>query len=133
MIIQSATTQIDALLSDVRAFLSDPRNLTYLLPQDKVSNFSADEIQCSFKAQGGIVISLLFDQQDVQSIRYRSGEGSPFPFTLSIELREEDGQCQGQVLFDGEISGFMKILVEKPLKSLFEQMSLQLKVYFDKN
>jgi hypothetical protein len=133
MIIQSATTQIDASLSDVRAFLSDPRNLIFLLPQEKVSNFSADEQQCSFKAQGGIVINLLFDQQDVQSVRYRSGEESPFPFTLSIELREERDQCQGHVLFDGEISGFMKMLVEKPLKSLFEQMSFQLKAHFDKN
>jgi hypothetical protein len=133
MIIQSPTTKINASLSDVSDFLSDPRNLTFILPPDKVSQFRADQTQCSFQAQGGISINLIFDQKVVESIRYRSGKGSPFPFTLTIELREESSQCHGRVIFDGEITGFMKILVEKPLKSLFEQMSLQLKAHFDKN
>jgi carbon monoxide dehydrogenase subunit G len=130
MIIQSSSVHVAASLSSVKEFLCDVRNISFLLPQDKISEF---QDQCSFKAQGGILINLLFDEQNEQFVRYKSGEGSPFSFTLTISLNSENENCHGNVTFDGQVNGFMKVLIEKPLKSLFEQMSIQLKTYFEQN
>jgi carbon monoxide dehydrogenase subunit G len=133
MIIQSSSVHVAASLSSVKEFLCDARNISFLLPQDKISEFQASEDQCSFKAQGGILINLLFDEQNEQFVRYKSGEGSPFSFTLTISLNSENENCHGNVTFDGQVNGFMKVLIEKPLKSLFEQMSIQLKAHFEQN
>ncbi len=133
MVIQSTSVSVQASITSVRAFLSDAQNISFLLPQDKISEFQATSEQCSFKAQGGILINLLFDEQNDQIVRYRSGAGSPFSFSLSISLQNEGESCIGQVTFDGQVNGFMKVLIEKPLKSLFEQMSIQLKAHFEQN
>jgi hypothetical protein len=133
MVIQSTSVSVQASITSVRAFLSDAQNISFLLPQDKISEFQATTEQCSFKAQGGILINLLFDEQNDQIVRYRSGAGSPFSFSLSISLQNEGESCIGQVTFDGQVNGFMKVLIEKPLKSLFEQMSIQLKAHFEQN
>jgi hypothetical protein len=133
MIIQSTSVAIHSTTTSVRAFLCDARNLKFLLPQEKISEFRATQEQCSFKAQGEILINLFFDEQEEHLVRYRSGEGSPFSFTLVVSLSQEGEYCQGQVIFDGQVNGFMKILIEKPLKSLFEQMSIQMKAHFERN
>lgn len=133
MVIQSTSVSVQASIASVRAFLSDAQNISFLLPQDKISEFQATTEQCSFKAQGGILINLLFEEQNDQIVRYRSGAGSPFSFSLSISLQNEGESCIGQVTFDGQVNGFMKVLIEKPLKSLFEQMSIQLKAHFEQN
>jgi hypothetical protein len=133
MIIQSSSVNIAASATSVREFLCDARNISLLLPQDKISEFQASKEQCSFKAQAGILINLLFEEQNEQFVRYRSGEGSPFSFTLTIFLTDESDNCHGYVTFDGQVNGFMKVLIEKPLKSLFEQMSLLLKAHFEQN
>jgi carbon monoxide dehydrogenase subunit G len=133
MIIQSSSVYIAASLSSVKEFLCDARNISFLLPQDKISEFQSSKEHCSFKAQGGILINLLFDEQNEQFVRYKSGEGSPFSFTLTIALNGESGNCHGHVTFDGQVNGFMKVLIEKTLKSLFEQMSVQLKAHFEQN
>lgn len=128
MVIQSSTSEVSANIKTVTAFLSDPKNLEQLLPADKISQFDANGDACSFTVQGGIKINLLLDQVNETTVCYRSGQDSPFPFTLKIFLSENGGQTAGYVLFDGEINGFLKMMVEKPLKSLFEGMIERLKI-----
>ena len=60
-------------------------------------------------------------------------QGSPFSFTLTVSLSQEGTCCKGQVIFDGQVNGFMKMLIEKPLTSLFEQMGEQMKAHFEQN
>jgi hypothetical protein len=133
MLIQSTSVSIHSNITSVRAFLCDAQNLAFLLPKEKISEFQATKAQCSFKAQGGILINLQFDNQADQLVRYRSGEGSPFSFTLTVSLSQEGEYCKGQVVFDGQVNGFMKVLIEKPLSALFEQMSSQMKAHFEQN
>lgn len=130
MIIQSSTTHVSAPIEVVKSFVSDPRNLVELLPADKISQFNANEDQCSFLAQGGIKIVLIIDSINNFDVCYRSGEGSPFPFTLKICLKELSNETEGYVIFDGEIHGFLKLMAEKPLKSLFEGMVHQMNQQF---
>lgn len=115
-------------IQSVFEFLKDTQNLYHLLPQDKISDWKADELSCSFKVQGGIVIS--FQQtscEEPTKIFLKSGEKSPFPFTLTVLLKEiSASETEGYLLFDGEVNMFLKMLVEGPLTNLFDFMTNKL-------
>ncbi len=130
MILKSEKVTVNASIKELEEFLCDSRNIEFLLPEDKVSNFTADEQSCSFKVQGGITISLMQDGREKGKVHLRSGEKSPFPFKLIIHLNEVDGNTEGFIEFDGEVNAFLKMMVEKPLLNLFNYMSHKLTKQF---
>lgn len=133
MKIESNKVVVNASREQVIAFLSDSQNLIHLLPEDKISDWKATSNECSFKVQGGVIISLIQDGKNELSELYMiSGQGTPFPFKLTIQLKDIDGQTEGSILFDGEVNMFLRMMVEKPLTALFNLMSDKLKIYFEK-
>ncbi|MBI1836044.1 MAG: hypothetical protein HYR91_02140 [Flavobacteriia bacterium] len=131
MIIQSTTVLVESTQEQVFKFLSDSTNLLHILPQDKISDWKATSTDCSFKVQGGVTISLIQDGNENQDkIFMKSGEKSPFPFKLIIHLKMLNQQTEGYIEFDGEVNMFLKMMVEKPLTSLFNYMSEKLKSHF---
>lgn len=132
MKIESKKELVNQSIQTVFDFLKDTRNIYEVLPQDKISDWKADELSCSFKVQGGIVIS--FVQTSVQSpttICLKSGDKAPFPFTLTVNLIEKgENQTEGSLFFDGEVNMFLKMLVEAPLTNLFDFMTNKLKEKF---
>lgn len=131
MKIESTKVHVTARPEEVAAFLSDSRNLIHLLPEDKISDWKSTETECSFKVQGGVIISLIQDGAvGTSQINMRSGQGTPFPFRLSILIEPKEDGCEGCILFDGEVNVFLKMMVEKPLTSLFNFMSDKLKAHF---
>ena len=132
MKIDSTKVVVKASRETVADFLKDSHNLIHLLPQDQISDWKATSEQCSFKVQGGVIISLIHDGNDGNGkIFMKSGEKSPFPFRLTLHLEELDGTTEGYIAFDGEVNVFLKMMVEKPLTNLFNYMSEKLKTYFD--
>lgn len=133
MKIESNKVMVHADRSTVLAFLTDAQNLIHLLPEDKISDWKATTEECSFKVQGGVIISLIHDGvTDNSLIHMKSGAGTPFPFKLIIHLNETDGQTEGYIAFDGEVNMFLRMMVEKPLTALFNLMSEKLKTHFEK-
>jgi hypothetical protein len=127
MKIKANTVVVNADQSRVRSFLSDANNMEHLLPMDKISDFQSTKEGCSFKVQGGITISLLENGDNGSNELYlKSGEKSPFPFTLTIFMNENEATTEGYILFDGEVNAFLKMMVEKPLTNLFNYMSTKL-------
>jgi len=119
---------------NICAFLKDANNLIHLLPQDNISDFKSTEDDCSFKVQGGITISLIQDGAEGNNkVFLKSGEKSPFPFRLTINLSESKEGTEGDIHFDGEVNMFLKMMVEKPLGNLFNYMSKKLKAHFKKD
>lgn len=132
MKIDSTKVKVNAPQETVFNFLKDSNNIYHLLPQDKISDWKADENQCSFKVQGGVVITLIQDgSEGTDKIFMKSGEKSPFPFRLTIHTNKMDGKTEGYIAFDGEVNMFLKMMVEKPLTNLFNYMSEKLKTYFE--
>lgn len=125
-------SNVNASAQTVFEFLSEAKNIEVLLPTDKISDFRYDEKGCSFKAQGGIVIPLLYLSKSPNSkIEMKSGEKAPFSYTLSIIIKENsDNSCQGHIEFEADINMFLKMMVEKPLKSLFDVMTSNLQKHF---
>ena len=133
MKIESTRVTVHASPESVSAFLKDSRNLLNLLPQDKISDWKATETECSFKVQGGVIISLIQDgSEGTAKVFMKSGQGTPFPFKLIIHIEPSGDHCEGFILFDGEVNVFLKMMVEKPLTALFNLMSEKLKDQFSK-
>ena len=81
--------------------------------------------------QGGITISLVQDgMEGSDKLFLKSGEKSPFPFRLTINLTEIEPGTEGNIHFDGEVNMFLKMMVEKPLGNLFNYMSKKLQEYY---
>lgn len=132
MILKSDKVSVSTTKEIIKDFLKDANNLVHLLPQDKISDFQSDENKCSFKVQGGITISLIEDGIEENKLFLKSGEKSPFPFRLTINLNESDNKTEGYIHFDGEVNMFLKMMVEKPLSNLFNYMSNKLQEHFSK-
>lgn len=130
MKILSQEVEIHATTNQVLEFISISSNIEKLLPQDKISDFKFDENSCSFKVQGGIIISLIQSGRDENKLYLTSGQKSPFPFKLTIHTFTTNGGCKGFIEFNGEVNAFLKMLVEKPLSALFNYMTNQMKVQF---
>lgn len=132
MNIKSEKSVINAPVSEVYTFLSNAENVGVLLPKDEVKDFQGDNTQCSFKVQGGITISLVQEELEPNAaIKMKSGEKSPFPFHLTIVMKDQDGKTEGYIDFDGEVNAFLKMMVKKPLTNLFNHMTNALKDHFE--
>lgn len=131
MKITSNEVIINASPEEVFIFLSDCQNIYHLLPQDKISDWQATIDSCSFRVQKMATIALdTVERNPNQLIAMKSGEGTPFPFTLNIRISDHDGVSRGFIEFDGQVNAFLKMMVEKPLANLFDYMSHKLKEYF---
>jgi len=132
MIIDSEKVKVNASQIEICDFLKDSNNLIHLLPQDNISDFKSTVEECSFKVQGGVIISLIQDGVEGDSKLFlKSGEKSPFPFKLTIQLSQVDNETEGYIHFDGEVNMFLKMMVEKPLTNLFNYMSNKLQAHFE--
>lgn len=128
MKLESDKVIVNSSISEIIDFLKNAQNLYELLPKDNISDFKADETQCSFKVQGGFEISLVENGVSDNILHLKSGEKTPFPFTLAVTLNAiDDQQTEGFIAFDGEVNMFLKMMVEKPLSNLFNYMSRKLK------
>lgn len=131
MKIDSTKVNVNASQEDIFNYLTDSNNIIELLPQDKISDYKSDKEQCSFKVQGGVIISLIQDgSEGMNIIKLRSGQGTPFPFKLFINITPNGDHCEGYIHFEGEVNMFLKMMVEKPLTNLFNYMSVKLQEKF---
>lgn len=132
MQLKTTSADVNASAKQVFDFLSQAQNIEFLLPKEKISDFKYDENGCSFKAQGGIVIPLMYLSKEPNSkINMKSGEKAPFSYTLSIIITENgEHASKGHIEFEADINMFMKMMVEKPLTSLFEVMTRNLQKHF---
>ncbi len=102
--------------------LSDINNLKQYLPADNVSNWESDGKTCSFKVMGTYTIGLEFSEESTaEHIVLKATDKSPFPFTLNLHLKPQaESQTDAQIVCDAELNMMLKMMVVKPLKSLFD-------------
>jgi carbon monoxide dehydrogenase subunit G len=125
--IESQPAQVNTSDAEVFAFLSDMNNIEKLLPSGKYSDWKAEPDMCSFKIQNAYTIGLrIKEKTSPNEIIYESAAGSPFPFTLKVQLKEQGAQTTGQLICDAQINPFLEMMVKAPLKNLFDYMAGQL-------
>ncbi|UKN01696.1 hypothetical protein K6119_18390 [Paracrocinitomix mangrovi] len=130
-VINSEKKVISASPKEVFDYLCDFNNIIDLLPADKISDWRSTNDDCSFKVQNAAIIPLIKKSvEEPTTINIESGDKAPFPFTLVIHLKETDGNTQGELVFEGEINAFLKMMVVKPLTNLFNYMADKLQEKF---
>jgi hypothetical protein len=131
MKIDSTKVVVAANHEVVASFLKDSNNLIHMLPKEQIADWRSTAEECSFKVQGGVTISLIQDgSEGMEKIFMKSGEKSPFPFKLTIFNNLSGLTSNGHIEFDGEVNKFLKMMLEKPLTSLFNQMAEKLQEHF---
>jgi carbon monoxide dehydrogenase subunit G len=127
-IIESKRVQIAKPAAELYTFLQDMNNFQQLLPQDRISDWKSDGRSCSFKVQGAATIGLeLVGGEAPGHVVMKATDRSPFPFTLDVFLNEEGGVTTAWQEFKGDINPFIKMMVEKPLKNLFDHIADKMK------
>lgn len=122
--IESQTTTVNASTADVHGFLCDMNNIEKLLPEGKYSDWKSDKTTCSFKIQNAYTIGLNLKESPAEGpIIYESASGSPFPFTLKVELLPHGSTTTGKLICDAQINPFLEMMVKSPLKNLFDYMA----------
>lgn len=122
--IESKLVRIPRTASELYPFLQDMHNFKQLLPQDRISDWRSDGKSCSFKVQGAATIGLELDGGTPNHlVRMKSTDRSPFPFTLTVHLNDKDGTTEAHQVFEAELNPFIKMMVEKPLKNLFDHIA----------
>lgn len=122
--IESKHVEIARPASDVYAFLQNMDHFQQLLPQERISDWKSDGTSCSFKVQGAATIGLKLDGGTPDSfVRMRSTDRSPFPFTLDVHLQDQGGRTQAYQVFEADLNPFIKMMVESPLKHLFDHIA----------
>jgi carbon monoxide dehydrogenase subunit G len=126
--IESKRVEIAKPAQDLYTFLQDMNNFQQLLPQDRISEWKSDGRSCSFKVQGAATIGLeLAGGEAPDHVILKATERSPFPFTLDVFLKEDGGVTTAWQEFKGDINPFIKMMVEKPLKNLFDHIADRMK------
>ena len=122
--IESKHVDIARPAQDVYTFLQDMNNFQQLLPQDRISDWKSDGTSCSFKVAGAATIGLQLDGGTAPDhVRLKSTERSPFPFTLDVHLNEANGSTDAYQVFEADLNPFIKMMVESPLKNLFDHIA----------
>ena len=122
--IESKHVEIARPAQDVHTFLQDMNNFQQLLPQDRISDWKSDGTSCSFKVAGAATIGLQLDGGTAPNhVRLKSTERSPFPFTLDVHLDGTNGSTQAYQVFEADLNPFIKMMVESPLRNLFDHIA----------
>jgi len=121
--IESKKVDVPCSNEDCFTFLTDLNNYQLLLPKEKVSDWKSDENSCSFKIQKTYKLELILESTtEYSTVNLKSGENSPFAFTLAISIEGGDAS-NVQLICDADINPFLKMMVEKPLSNLFDYMA----------
>ena len=126
--IESKHVHISKGAQELYTFLQDMNNFQQLLPQERISEWKSDGRSCSFKVQGAATIGLELDGGTApEHVRLKATDRSPFPFSLDVHLKETEGTTEAWQVFNGEINPFIKMMVKKPLKNLFDHIADKMK------
>ena len=124
--IESPTVRVGTSPEALRELVRVPANLEGLLPEGKISDFSADAEGCRFKLPGGIAIHLGLEEVNGRT-RYASRKGTPIRFHLDIHFDAvADGASDARIVCEADLNPFTRMMAEKPLKELFDHIAATL-------
>ncbi|MCB0771131.1 MAG: hypothetical protein KDC00_12090 [Flavobacteriales bacterium] len=126
--IESKEVEISKPAQELYTFLQDMNNFEQLLPEGRISEWTSDRTSCSFKVQGAATIGLQLDGGTPPGhLKLKATERSPFPFTLDVFMSETGGVTKAKQEFNADLNPFIKMMVEKPLKNLFDHIADRMK------
>lgn len=127
--IESKEVELGSKPEVVKDFVQDLNNFEKLLPKDRVSDFESDGETCSFKINGMAKIGLKVAVVEPQLVKLESTD-SPFSFTIDVHLDAIEEGTKAYQVVNLDLNPMMKMMVEKPLRNLFDHISDRLRSEF---
>lgn len=129
-VIESKKVELQSNQQEVFDFVSDLTNLKELLPQDKISEWHGEKDRCSFKVAGAYKVGLKHKTLEAPGRILLESDDSPIDFDLDISINDLGGKTEASMVSDLKVNAFMKMMVEKPLKNLFDYIADQLQARY---
>lgn len=123
--LNSDTITVNKPLNEVMNFISVLNNTGKLMP-DQITNWVGDNDTCAYTIKGMADITMRVKERFEKNMLVESTSDKPFSFTLNYILSEAPEGCTFQIVFEGDVNPFLKMMVEKPLGNLFNFMVKQL-------
>ena len=129
---ESSQYQIKRSAEQIWTILSDFRNLTPMIPPDKVEDWQADENSCSFRVQGMSVRLYIVDKDPFSYIKLGGDENSPAQFNLWIQLKEvEPYDTRMRLVLHVKLNMMMKMMLGSKISKGIDQMAEQIAKAFN--
>lgn len=132
--IESKKVNVDASTADVFAYINNLNHFEDLLPKDRIENWRSDEDSCRFKIKN--VSEIGFRKKSAEApnfLQLESDESAPFAFTINVYLKETaENTTEAHQVIEADINPFLKMMVEKPLRNLFDYIADRLSEVFAK-
>ena len=125
--IESKNVTVNCSAEECFNFLSDMNNYEQILPEKDISEWESTNKSCFFKIKKTYALELIFSHSEpFSAIHIKSGDKSPIKFELDMVLNQIDNACEAQLVCNADINPFLKMIIEQPLKYLFNYMADQL-------
>ncbi len=106
-------------------FASDFRNFNKFIPEDKISNWSAEEDRCSFSMNmvGNMGLKII-EREAPKLIKIATDpEYSSQNFTLWMQfVPYAENECRIKITIEPHVNAFMLSVVKKPLKQFVDSL-----------
>ena len=133
MTIESKKTLINAPAEKIFAFVSDFNNFGNMMPP-QVEGWQTDGNTCSFKVSGFMQITLEMLERTPFSkvvVAPAADSGSPMPFKMNIEMKEDGPQTNTRIAFDIDANPMMVMMIKGKAKDALDLMADRLKYYIE--
>ena len=126
-VIKSTVIELEKSNEEIFNFISDFTNFAKLMPP-QAQNVKITRDNCSFTIQGMPAINLKITERIAYDSVLMVADEGKLPFSLKCTLNKlGENQCTAQFSFEAELSGMMKMMVEKPLLNFLNLLGQKLK------
>jgi len=118
---------------EVYKFLSDFRNFSSIVPEDKIQNWHAEEEVCHLEIKGvGKTGMKMIEKEPNKLIKITSYKETPFDFKLWIQLKQvEENDTKIRITAEAHLSPFLKPVLSKKLQNGIDVMVDKLAEFFN--
>jgi carbon monoxide dehydrogenase subunit G len=120
---------------EIFQFLSDFRNFTPLVPEDKIKNWQAEEEECHLEISGvGKTGMKMVEKEPNKLVKITSYKETPFDFNLWLQLKQvEENDTKIRITAEAQLSPFLKPVISKHLQKGLDAMVDKMTEFFNNN
>ena len=128
---ESRIGKLDTSGEKAFGFLSDFRNFSRFIPEDKVKEWEASAEQCKFTVDGIGKAGLKIIEKEPDKLIKISGDGTAgLEFYFWIQIKEiEENDTRIKLTIKADLNPMMKMVAAKPLKSFVNLMIDKIEEY----
>ncbi len=125
MKIESRIGSSSAPASKMYAFINDFRNFNHFIPEDRISNWQAEQDSCSFSVDmlGDVRLEII-ERNEASLVKIKSDPSvSSYNFTLWIQFKEAGANVtRVKITMEPQLNQVMLAMVKSPLKKFIDSL-----------